>query len=147
MINNIIISFMINNGSVALLGSNPSLLPAINALIDEAPIMFLASGFERVIAISVHISLSILVWCSVRVKGKLWLYPAAILVHAIINIAPAMYQALLISNIWLIESILIIPTALLAFAAYQVCKILKKADDDETALTEEPGRETKITDT
>jgi len=136
MVNNIIISFMINSGNIALLGSNPSLLPAINALVDEAPIMFLASGFERVMAISVHISLSILVWCSVRVKGKLWMYPAAIILHAIVNVAPAMYQAHLISNIWLIELMLIIPTALIAFAAYQVCKILKKADEDEVVSVE-----------
>jgi len=69
------------------------------------------------------------------------MYPAAILLHAIANIAPAMYQAHLISNIWLIEFILVIPTALIAFAAYQVCKILRKADEDEAVTINEPDGE------
>jgi len=141
MVSSIVMSVMINSGNIALLGYDPSLLTQLNLLANESPIMFLASGFERVIAISVHISLSIIVWCSVRVKGKLWMYPAAILLHAIANIAPAMYQAHLISNIWLIEFILVIPTALIAFAAYQACKILRKADEDEAVTINEPDGE------
>ena len=146
LVSSIIMSLMINSGNFALLVNDPSLLTQLNLIADERPVMFLASGFERVIAISVHISLSIIVWCSVRVKGKLWMYPAAVLLHAIANIAPAMYQAHLVSNIWLIEFILVIPTALIAFAAYQVCKILRKADDDEAVLTEKSDMEAQITE-
>jgi len=131
MISSIIMSVMINTGDIARLGNDPSTLAEIEEFSRISPIMFFAPGFERIIAISLHISLSILVWCSVRVKGKLWLYPAAIILHAIVNIIPAMYQAHIITNIWLIEGLLIIPTALIALAAYKVCKILKKADDAE----------------
>jgi len=136
MISSIIMSVMINSGNIGFFGSEHIALKEINELAAVPPVMFLASGFERIIAISVHISLSIFVWCSVTVKGNLWMYPAAIILHAIVNIAPAMYQAHLITNIWLIEGMLIIPAALIAFAAYQVCKILKKEDDAEAlALT------------
>jgi len=124
MLSSIVMSIAVNTGNAGILGSDPIVLAQIDAVRTAGPIMFLASGFERIIAITVHISLSVLVWCAVKVKGKLWLYPAAIILHAIVNIVPAMYQAGLTDNVWLVEAIIIIPATLTAIAAYFACKPL-----------------------
>ena len=135
VLNSIILSFMINTNSSALLGLNPSVQTQIGVLITTEPLLFLTAGIERIIAVSLHISLSIFVWCAVKVKGKLWLYPAAILIHAVFNIAPAMYQAGMIRNVWLTEAvifIMVVPTAIFAFF---ICKIIQKNDDNQEKET------------
>lgn len=140
MINNIVFSLLINTGNPELLGNDPNTLFALRELENTKPVMFIVSGLERIIAISVHISLSMLVWCSVKVKGKLWLYPAAIVLHAIVNIAPAMYQIGLLENVWLVEGLVALPAVLIAAAAYFVCKIIKREDDKNIeAVTEAAG--------
>ena len=48
--------------------------------------------FERLIAMTVHVCFSVWVYKAVSVKGKLWLFPAAALAHAVIDIAAALYQ-------------------------------------------------------
>ena len=137
MINNLIFSLLVNTGNAGLLGSDPGTVSAISELESTKPIMFIVSGIERIIAVSVHISLSMLVWCAVKVKGKLWLYPAAIVLHAIVNIAPAMSQIGLIENIWLIEGILAVLAAIIAAAAYFACKVIKREDGKNTAVIAE----------
>jgi len=54
--------------------------------------MFLLSGVERIFAIGIQISLSVIVFYSVFCKNKLWLFPLAIIMHAIIDITPAAFQ-------------------------------------------------------
>lgn len=130
MVSNIAASAMINTGNTAALGNDPAVLAQLGTLATTPSALFLASGFERVIAITAHISLSIFVWCSVTVKGKLWMYPAAIFMHAIINLAPAMYQAGMIESIWLVELLIAIPAALIAYGSYCVCKILRNSENE-----------------
>ena len=131
MLNNLIMSIMVNSGNIEALGTEPEILASVNLLASISPSLFLTAGIERVIAISIHISLSMIVWCSVKVKGKLWLYPAAIVMHAIVNIAPAMYQAGFIDSIWVVEGFVLIPAVLIAYAAYMVCKVIKKEETIE----------------
>jgi len=59
--------------------------------------------------------------------------------HAIVNIAPAMYQLGFIENIWLVEGLILIPTVLIAFAACYICKIIKRDAEAETPHTEPPA--------
>ena len=44
--------------------------------------MYLWAGVERVIAITLHMALSVLVFTAVTRPGKRWLFPAAIGLHA-----------------------------------------------------------------
>jgi len=126
MISSIAMSVTINSGNAAIFGSNPAVLAQIETLIGTAPALILLSGIERIIAVSVHISLSMLVWCAVKVKGKMWLYPVSIVLHAIVNLAPVMYQTGVIENIILIEGIILVKAVLIAIAASRVCKIIQK---------------------
>ena len=137
MISNVAASIMLNTGNTAPLGDDPALLAQLDILATTSPVLFLASGFERVIAISAHISLSMFVWCSVTVKGKLWMYPAAIVMHAIVNLAPAMFQAGFINSIWFVELMIILPAAALAYGAYCVCKIIKKDEESQVLENEQ----------
>ncbi|MGN1107376.1 MAG: YhfC family intramembrane metalloprotease [Huintestinicola sp.] len=48
--------------------------------------------FERIIAMTFHTTMSVIVFESARVKGKGFLYPVCILWHAVLDVAPALYQ-------------------------------------------------------
>lgn len=87
---------MLNNGTLGtLLGDK---LPAetynglVATLIDTPYYMYLLGGFERVVAVMIHIVLSLLVLYSLR-RGKSLFLLYAILIHAAIDFLPAMYQA------------------------------------------------------
>ena len=59
--------------------------------------------FERISAVMAHIGLSMLVFLSARGKGKGWLYPVAILMHALMDTPAALYQFGVIKSLWVIE--------------------------------------------
>lgn len=147
MIGSILLSISINSGNTALIASDPAIMDQIEAQVEAIagiePMLFLISGIERIIAIAVHISLSMLMWRAASAKGKLWLYPVSIVLHAIVNIAPVMYQTNILKNILLVEGLIIIPTILIAIASYNVCKKMQQEAANEAITTN--NEEAKIT--
>lgn len=119
MVNSIIIAFMVNSGS-SLLNDIP--IPTEELVNSQAWYMYLLAIFERIIAMSLHIALSVIVFCAVMMKGKWYLYPLAILLHALANVTAAMMQAGLLTNSWLMYSGLIVVTAVVIFIAYRLIK-------------------------
>ncbi|MDR0707753.1 MAG: YhfC family intramembrane metalloprotease [Treponema sp.] len=109
MIHNIVLSVMINSGSVEAVAAGltgETLLQVnaqITALTTIEPYVFLISGIERICAIGIHMALSTLVFYAVSCKGKSWLYPLAILLHAIVDAPAALMQAGVIKNVFLLE--------------------------------------------
>ena len=92
MISNIVLSVMINTGAAdTLIASAPAeaqeQVQAQFAQLQSASAgSFLLGIWERISALILQISLSILVWVAVRKGGKwLWLFPAAILLHFIVD--------------------------------------------------------------
>lgn len=76
-------------------GAIPSeIVPAVEALLEIPAHMFLWSGFERLSAMALHMALSILVFASVRTNRRR-LYPAAILIHGVVNFAAVVSNAYL----------------------------------------------------
>lgn len=67
--------------------------------------MYVVGGIERIPAIFIHIALSLLVLLAVR-ENKFLYVIYAIGLHALMDVAPAMYQVGVIKNIWVIELIL-----------------------------------------
>ncbi len=63
---------------------------------------------ERVFAVGLHIGLSVLVFYAVKRK-KLWLFPLAIVLHALFDLPAALYQIGALTNVYAVEG---------AFAAY-----------------------------
>ena len=122
MINNITWSLMINNGSIStLLGSlsGDQLAQAqqsVTLLAATPSYQFLLGGVERLFAIALHIALSVIVWFSVKWNGKLYLYPAAILIHFAVDAAAALLSGLGL-NVIAIEAVVAILTAAAVFFA------------------------------
>lgn len=88
---------MLNN--LILLHTPPDTLPAevaeaVKGLADIPGSMFLWAGFERVVAIAVHVSLSVLVFAAVR-SGKLRLFLLAVLLHAVVDFAAVTANSML----------------------------------------------------
>lgn len=80
---------MANNLILGLTYANAETLPPeiaamVETLLTTPSGMFLWSGFERLTAMALHMSLSVLVFASVRTNRRC-LYPAAILIHAAVN--------------------------------------------------------------
>jgi len=123
MISSIATSIIINTGNIeSITGSlKGDALAAANiqlqALFVTAPYIFLISGFERVFTIAVHISLSVVVFYSVFGKNKLWLYPLAILLHAIVDVPAVIFQIGGIKSIFLVEGIVCLFAVCLVFFA------------------------------
>ncbi|MDR3240198.1 MAG: YhfC family intramembrane metalloprotease [Clostridiales bacterium] len=125
MISNLALSVMINfniGGITEMLGDLPQAADGISQLISTPSYLFLISGVERVGAIAIQISLSVLVWYAVCLEGKRWLYPAAVLLHALVDVPAALMQTGVLTSIVLVEGFVYAAAAVLivlAAAAYK----------------------------
>ena len=121
-INNIAWSVMINNGRIAELTAaltGEQLAQAqqsIDLLITTPSYQFLMGGLERLFAIVLHISLSVLVWFAVKWEGKLYLYPLAILFHFAVDAAAVVLSGLGV-NVIVLEVVIAAITAAVALFA------------------------------
>ena len=88
MLSNLLVCFALNEGGLAgaaaLMGADAltdAQTAALASLVTTPAGMYLWSVFERVVAIAIHVSLSVLVYRSVRRSQASWLL-LAILLHA-----------------------------------------------------------------
>jgi uncharacterized membrane protein YhfC len=125
MISNIVMSITINSGMAGSLGDSQQVRETIRLLTDTAPVMFLAGGLERVLAVTIQISLSVFVWHSVNTKGKLWMFPLAIVLHAAADIGAALYQSGIITSIVMAEVITALFAAALTLSTVFIHKRLR----------------------
>lgn len=61
--------------------------------------------FERISAMMLHIGLSMLVFIAAREKKYIYLYPLAILIHAMIDAPAALYQYQVLHSLVVVESV------------------------------------------
>ena len=127
MASNLVISLMLNAGTLP--AEMQATLPAnaLSQLAELAPATFLAGGLERIFALSIQISLSMLVWLAVNKKSSggrslIWLYPAAILLHAFVDLFAALYQIGRLTNIWVIEGVIALFALILPLLAWAACR-------------------------
>ena len=108
--NNLVVMIMVNGGSLdALLEGatdeqTSTAMAQLEQLAAQPSSVFLAAGIERIIAICLHLALSVLIWMVVTKKLPMWGYPLAIGLHAFSNVAAALYQCGVI-GIWTSEVI------------------------------------------
>lgn len=128
MASNLFTAVMLNAGMAGTLTAgvkDPAALQQLNALFaalsGTAPTLFLVSIVERVAAVALHLSLSVLVWFAVKDRKRFWLYPLAILIHALID-ACAVVLARSGVNIWIIEGVVYILAAASVAIAVAVWK-------------------------
>ena len=121
----LVMGIMVNTGSVNLItdkltGSSLTFINSELSQLSSTPsYLFLISGLERISAMAIQFSLSVLVFYAVYGKDKFWLYPLAIILHAIIDIPAAAGQAGILKSIPVIEALVLICAVLmLIFARY-----------------------------
>lgn len=87
MLNNLVMAMMINNGRISEMTASLSpagaaeMNAAVAALTQTPSYMFLIGILERVFAVVIQISLSVLVWFAVKNKNRRYLFSAAVAVH------------------------------------------------------------------
>ena len=74
---------------------------------------YMFAFFERISAVMLHISLSVLVFVSARQKGKLWLYPLAVFLHFAAD-CTVILPHVLGTPIWLFEIVFFVISAAVA---------------------------------
>ncbi|NLX63660.1 MAG: YhfC family intramembrane metalloprotease [Clostridiaceae bacterium] len=129
MASNIITSIMLNTGAIEQLTAGitdeaqlQELNKTFELLSNSPPVNFLIGIFERIAAVAIHISLSVLVWFAVKKKGKcFWLYPLAILLHAFVD-AVAVILSRNVPNVWVVELVIYLITVCIILIAVQVWK-------------------------
>lgn len=116
---NLVLSLMANTGrGIGLPEAQAAAVMA--ALAETKPWMFAISGIERVSAMGIHISMSVLVWHAANTKGTAWLYPLAICLHALGNLAAGLYQAGLLGNLFIVEIATGIASGFYVFLAIKI---------------------------
>lgn len=105
---NLIYANLLNQGTFEkTLGSNipPDILLQLKTtLLETAPYLYLVGGIERVCAVLMHMALTLLVLLGVR-QGKIIYLFYAIVLHALLNYVPALYQVKVVS-IWAAEIVI-----------------------------------------
>ncbi len=115
-----IFSIQINNNA-----ASPLITLDIQSLVQTPPLMFLVGALERIGAITIQIALSVLVYYAVQRRDKIWLYPLAILLHALVDVPAAMAQAGLLSSLLVIELAVLVSAVLIVILAVLVHRSLK----------------------
>jgi len=99
----------------------------ITALQNQSVGMCFVSVFERVMTMVFHVALSVWVFRAAREKGKIWLYPAAILMHAAVDFPAALYQVGFFP-LWVTYVFMVAIDAVVCFIAYINFKAMKKTN-------------------
>jgi len=118
MIGTMIFSINANMGNYNTAENLGQINAQITAIASMPSYTFLISGMERVFAICIHISLSIIVFYSVFAKNKMRLYFLAIILHAIIDVPAMLFQVGFIKSV--------MPVEILAFAGAILLIIIAK---------------------
>ena len=117
MIMNAVLSLQFNAGNTAAFGAQE----AAQQLIDTPSWYFLVGAVERIAAVTIHISLSVLVWFAAKNSKRFWLYPLAILLHLIVDAVAVILNGIG-TNVWIIEGVVYVLAIVLVVLAIVVWK-------------------------
>ena len=126
MVNNIIISILINSGNTGLItasikdsAASLQVNQMIQALINISPSLILVGLLERLIALCLQISLSVLVWYSVKFKPYRYLFPLALFIHFAVD-ATAILINRYTGSVILTEATILVLTLVVAYYSYRL---------------------------
>ena len=126
-VNNILYSVLINTGNTAMLTEPLSgellgqVEDAMRTLITTPSWQFLVGAAERVFAVILQIALSVLVWFAAKKKNRMWLFPAAILLHMIVDAGTVVLSGTNV-HLLLVEAFVAAAAAASALIAWKVWK-------------------------
>lgn len=111
--------------------ASAQLAPVLQSLRDTPAPLFLVAILERCIAIASHIALSVIVWFGAKDPKKTWLFPAAVLLHALLDIALVIAVNLLALPTLAAEGVLFVLAVGIVLIALFVWKKNRKAESDD----------------
>lgn len=128
-ISNLVSAAMINSGAMsaqlasldAQTAANSA--AALSALWTTPSLTFFAGGVERIIAIALHISLSLLVFCALQKHSRKALL-TAYLFHFAVDAASVLLSAFV--SIWVVELVTALLTGLAVLAAKRACHSVER---------------------
>lgn len=126
-ITNIVFSVLINTGNTALITESLSgdklaaMEQSLSTLISAKPLSLAAGVIERIPAVALHISLSVLVWFGAKNKDKWYLYPIALIIHFAVDAVVATL-AMMKTNTVIIEVLLYVLSAAVVMLAMIIWK-------------------------
>ena len=132
VLSNLMMAATLNSGTLAEVIAEMSaeelatLSETVNMINGVSVSSVLVVMLERVCMFALQISLSVFIFTALHQK-KMWLYPVAILVHAGVELVPALYQAGY-AQIWLVEVLLILYVAAVAIPAVRMYRTLPSGD-------------------
>ena len=106
----------------------------IQSLVNTPGVDYLWGGLERVLSVTLHISLSVMMWYAVNGNKRIWLYPVAVVLHAVVNFPAALMQVGVITSLALTEGLILLGVAMVAAVALLTHRRLR----------DEPKAEAKI---
>ena len=124
MLSNLVLAVLADSGNLP----DPALAAAAETVMATSAGMFLWAGFERVTAIALHMANSVLVFTAAAQRGKRWLYPAAILTHAGVNLIAVICNHFF--SVPATELVVLFCTLLVALAAGRVYQNLREIRED-----------------
>jgi uncharacterized membrane protein YhfC len=148
MVSNIVTSIMLNSGNIDKITGAVTdeerlgaLYASFAALATTPPATFLMATIERIAAVALHMSLSVLVWFAVKLGGKrLWFLILAIFIHAFVN-STAVILSKHLSSVWIILAIIYV---LSAFSVALALKTWKKCAAKPAAFTPAKSGKAKL---
>ena len=135
-LNTIIYAVLINKGGFhslleGALVSKDVISTTYNQLVNSSSIIWILPGLERVMAMIIHIALSVLVMQAIKNKKYIY-YILAIICHAIINFPAALYQIGILKNVYMAEGIILIMTILITLVIFN--KFIKNTQEFDNSL-------------
>lgn len=80
--------------------------------------------YERVIAMTFHVCMSVVVYKAVSQRGKLWLYPLAVVLHAVLDVPAGLYQLGILTSVTAVHIAMTVIVAAAVFGTVTLCKKL-----------------------
>lgn len=117
MVINILFSLQFNAGLNSPFGG----LNEAQQLLNLPFWMFLVGAVERIAAVVIHVSLSVLVWFAAKNGKRFWLFPLAIFLHLLVD-AVAVILSRTGVNVWIIEGVVYVLAIAFALLAVVIWK-------------------------
>ncbi len=140
MISYVISSILLNMNQLHTLIPDQATLAAtydsLSVLADLSSFEFLFAGFERIVAIILQISLSVIVFKALTTKGKGYLFFIAILIHALVDFVAVLLMHY--TNTLIVELAILVLTGIVVFYALKLYKSMNNHEliQEEASMSE-----------
>jgi len=129
MVSGMALAAMFNSlGAQGLAAMGEPVLAQAQAIAAAPPATLLLSGLERLMALFIQISLSVIVFYAVYEPRRVWLYPLAVLLHALVDCPAALFQAGVLTRVWLVECVVLASMLVIAALAALLHKLYKQEE-------------------